>query len=125
LVIETRVSVPLPIKSRTAASGESCIAVPLVDSAGPKIITFKVIPVAGFVTAILSPGRNRDDFAKRPWGNTPSPATEARPSMDGFVVIKFWAFIGPMTMSAIKSNTTYIFVFINLLLTKSKLLYSL
>jgi hypothetical protein len=74
------------MKSRTAASGESWMAVPLVASAGPRIITFKVTPVAGFVTVTLSPGRNRDDFAKRPWGNTPSSATEARPSMDGFVV---------------------------------------
>jgi hypothetical protein len=74
------------MKSRTAASGDSCIAVPFAVSAGPKIITFKVMPVAGFVTDTLSPGRKRDDFAKSPWGSTPSSATEARPSMDGFVV---------------------------------------
>ena len=79
---------PGVIKSFSAASGESMIATPLDGSIEPNTSTLMVMPVAGFVTLTLSPGRYPTVFAKSPLGRTPSSATMARPSMVGFDAAK-------------------------------------
>ena len=76
------------IKSLSAASGERSIATPVEGSIDPKTNTLIVTPVAGFVTLTLSPGRYPTVFANNPRGSTPSSATTARPSKDGFDVAK-------------------------------------
>jgi hypothetical protein len=85
-VIKTRVGESLVIKSRPAASGVRRIAVPPWVSRLSRIITLMVTPVEGLVTDTLSPGRNNADLAYSPGGSSPSKATAALPSTEGFAV---------------------------------------
>ena len=64
------------------------MATPEEGSREPKTRTLIVTPVAGFVTLTLSPGRYPTVFANSPRGNTPSSATTALPSREGFVFAK-------------------------------------
>ena len=107
LVMRTWVLESGVMNSLSAASGER-IATPADGSMEPRISTLMVMPVAGLVTLTLSPGRYPTVFANSPVGRTPSSATTARPSRDGFDVAKV-AEASKATISSEKINRLIIY----------------